>query len=129
MTDTPANHEAAFTAWQQQVNQGRKLTMATIIVTAITALGWLLFFAKIAQTSDAYLRYSDAVHAQLTHWTIVLVLLTLVCIGLGMAAANARLRARKLRDDLISVLRNGLSAASEAGTRSSIESRLRELGA
>ena len=99
-----------------------------MILGIATALGWVLFLFKMAQTSEMALRYSEAAQEDIGKWVLMLLVMTVVSIALFVMAGLAKKRVARAASDLTASLRQDLSGA-EAGDRARIESQLRELGA
>lgn len=120
--------EAKLASWRGLKDSHAKASKITRILVVVTALGWLLFLYKIGQTSEMALRYSSQAQESIGTWVMILLLLTVGSIFGGIVSGKMKRQSAQLAAELISSLRNLLSAASDSD-RSRIESQLRELGA
>lgn len=69
------------------------LKRVAIIVSIVTALGWLLFFYKMGQTSEMALRYSTEAQESVGTWVLVLLAMSIGSVVLLVMARMARKRA------------------------------------
>ena len=124
MTDTQTRLED----WRRKKKGHAQTRRGAMILGIATALGWVLFLFKMAQTSEMALRYSEAAQEDIGKWVLMLLVMTVVSIALFVMAGLAKKRVARAASDLTASLRQDLSGA-EAGDRARIESQLRELGA
>lgn len=126
--ETNQSVSAKFTEWQGLTAGYNKVMKIAVIASSVTALGWLLFFYKISQTSEMAMRYSDDAHASIGAWIAVLFVMSVVSAGILGMGAKVNKRVKSLSSELTAELRSQLHDADPA-RRSEIESQLRELGA
>jgi len=129
MTGATNTHEAAYLTWKTQQAGTRVVTGVASALGVAAVFGWVLLLHKISQTSAFALRYSDRVHQQLGEWGVAVGALTLIAIVVGIMAIAAVVRSRRTKDALVASLRKRLADPADPTQRSTIESRLRELGA
>jgi len=122
------NIDATFTEWRMRRESHATMKRMAVIVGAITGLGWLLFLAKMGQTSEMALRYSTRAQESVGQWTMVLLLMSIGAIVLIVLANQSKNRVSVLAAQLTAALRDRLGGADD-GERAKIESQLRELGA
>lgn len=120
--------QARLDDWRRLKKGHAQTRRGAMILGIATALGWVLFLFKIAQTSEMALRYSEAAQEDIGKWVLMLLVMTAVSIALFVMAGLAKKRVARAASDLTTSLRQELSGA-EGGDRARIESQLRELGA
>lgn len=120
--------DAKLGKWQGMKASHARTRRVAVIVSIVTALGWLLFLYKMSQTSEMALRYSSEAQESLGAWVLALLAMSIGSVAMLVIAGIAKKRVKALRDQLASDLRSRIGEA-DAGQRAKLESQLRELGA
>ena len=91
---TTENHTDEKPVDRPAVKAGHSgIKRTALIVSIVTALGWLLFFYKMSQTSEMALRYSTEAQESVGAWVLVLLAMSIGSVVLIVLGGLAKKRA------------------------------------